>query len=72
MSNVRISFACGPYDRMDALRTGAVRPEGVDLDYISIESPREIFDRMAQKREFDMSELSSSEFVVMHCNGDSA
>jgi 4,5-dihydroxyphthalate decarboxylase len=56
---------------MDALRTGAVRPEGVDLDYISIESPREIFDRMAQKREFDMSELSSSEFVVMHCNGGS-
>ena len=71
MTNLKLSFACDPYDRMEALRTGAVKPEGIDLDFIAIKSPREIFDRMVQKREFDAAELSSSEFVALHCQGDS-
>ena len=71
MPNIKLNFACGPYDRMEALRTGAVKPEGIDLDFISIKSPREIFDRMGQKQEFDAAEMSSSEFVVSFCRGDS-
>ncbi len=71
MTNPRITFACGPYDRMDALRTGEVKPEGIDLDFLCIKSPREIFDRMGQKREFDASEMSSSEFVTLFCKGGS-
>ena len=57
--------------KADAAAAGAIKPEGIDLDFISIDSPREIFDRMGQKHEFDCSELSSSEFVVTHCKGDS-
>ncbi len=31
MSTLRLSLACGPYDRTEALRTGVVRPEGIEL-----------------------------------------
>jgi 4,5-dihydroxyphthalate decarboxylase len=63
MANVNIKFACGLYDRALPLYTGQVKVEGVDLDFVNIDSPREIFDRMAGKLEFDASEFSSSEFI---------
>lgn len=63
MSGLRLSFACGLYDRMLPLYTGEVQPEGIDLDYVAIDSPRDIFDRMAGGLEFDAAEMSSSEFI---------
>jgi 4,5-dihydroxyphthalate decarboxylase len=62
--NPKITFACSLYDRMQALHTGEVKPEGVDLEFIPVEWARQIFDRMAGEQAFDMSELSSSEFVA--------
>ena len=47
MPGLKLTFACGLYDRMLSLYTREVRPEGIDLDFIAIHSPREIFDRMA-------------------------
>ncbi len=67
---LRLTFACGNYDRMDALRSGEVGPEGIDLDFIGIDAPREIFDRMMGANAFDVSELSSSEFISMTAAGD--
>jgi 4,5-dihydroxyphthalate decarboxylase len=64
MTLPRIRFACGLYDRMQPLYTGEVKPEGVDLDFVAVESARNIFDRMAGSQEFDASEFSSSEFVA--------
>jgi 4,5-dihydroxyphthalate decarboxylase len=64
VAGLPLTFACGYYDRMEALRTGEIRPEGIDLDYLDIQAPREIFDRMVSKREFDASELSCSEFIA--------
>lgn len=63
MSKLKINFACGLYDRMLPLYTGAVQPRGIDLNFIVIERPREIFDRMAGGLEFDACEMSSSEFI---------
>ena len=63
MTRLRLTFACGIYDRMAALRTGDVTVEGIDLNYIAIDSPREIFDRMGARQEFDVAEFSSSEFI---------
>jgi 4,5-dihydroxyphthalate decarboxylase len=71
VSPLRLSFACGNYDRMAALRTGDVTPEGIDLNYIAIDSPREIFDRMGGGQEFDIAEFSSSEFISFFARGDS-
>ena len=69
MPNLPITFACGLYDRMLALHTGEVKPEGIDLDFIAIDHPRTIFDRMA-KLEFDVAEMSSSDFFRHSARGD--
>lgn len=61
---LKLTFACGSYDRMEPLKDGAVAPAGIDLQFTAIESPREIFDRMSGAQEFDASELSASEFIA--------
>ncbi len=65
MNRLPLTFACGRYDRTEALRTGEIQPEGIALNYIPIEASREIFDRMVGNHEFDCAELSSSEFIRM-------
>lgn len=69
---VPIRFACGVYDRMQALYTGEVQVEGVDLEFVNIDAPRKIFDRMSGKQDFDVSELSSTEFITRMSAGNSA
>src|SRR5262245_11390479 len=61
MAKLQLSFACGLYDRMQPLYTGEVKVEGIDLNFIPIDQPRPIFDRMAGREEFDVAEFSSSE-----------
>jgi len=63
MPALPITFACGLYDRMLALQTGDIKPDGIDLNFLAIDNPREIFDRMSNRLEFDACEMSSSEFV---------
>jgi 4,5-dihydroxyphthalate decarboxylase len=63
MPALPISFACGLYDRMLALQTGDIKPDGIDLNFLVMDNPREIFDRMSNRLEFDACEMSSSEFV---------
>ena len=52
MSKLRLTFACGPYDRTQALRDGTIAVDGVDLNYITMQ-PAEIFWRQLQYQEFD-------------------
>lgn len=61
---LKIRFACATYDRMVPLYTREVEPEGVEVDYLPMENPREIFDRMARDQAFDVSEFSSSEYIA--------
>src|SRR5260370_15875464 len=68
MAKLKLSFACGLYDRMQPLYTGEVKPDGIDLNFIAIDQPRPIFDRMAGGEEFDVAEFSSSEFVQRFAN----
>jgi len=42
---------------------GDVQPAGIDLKFLANDEPRDIFDRMGGKLEFDASEMSSSEFI---------
>ena len=68
MAKLRLSFACALYDRMQPLYTGEVQPAGIELNFIPIEEPRPIFDRMSGGQEFDVAEYSSSEFVQRFAN----
>jgi 4,5-dihydroxyphthalate decarboxylase len=65
-----LTFACGLYDRTEPLRTRDVTIKDVDLDFQAIPSPRDIFDRMGGKLEFDVSEFSSSEFISRYARGN--
>jgi len=68
MAKLQLTFACGLYDRMQALYTGEVQPDGIDLNFIAIDQPRPIFDRMSGGEEFDVAEYSSSEYVQRYAN----
>jgi 4,5-dihydroxyphthalate decarboxylase len=71
MAKLSLTFACGLYDRMVPLYAGQVQAAGIDLNFIAIDSPRQIFDRMSGGLEFDASEMSSSETFQRHSNGNS-
>ena len=69
MSRLLFTLACGPYDRTEALRNGIVRPEGMDLVYVPIQSPPELFARMVHKQSFDAAEMSTSLYLQMRAQG---
>ncbi len=64
MANLRLSLACGPYDRTQALIDEIIRPEGIDLNYVPLQ-PAEIFWRQLQFNEFDACEMSLSNYVML-------
>lgn len=65
MANLHLTMACGSYDRTEALRCGLVKIEGVDLTYLPIQWPVEIFSRMLQGSEFDIAEMSLTHCFVL-------
>jgi len=67
---LRLTLACGPYDRTEALRTGIVRPEGIDLTCVAIPSPPEMFARMLANEAFDVSEMSCAHALIHRGKGD--
>ena len=69
MAALKLNFAASLYDRLQPLYTGEIRPEGIDLNFIPIELPRPIFDRMSGGEEFDVAEYSSSEYVQRYAAG---
>ena len=71
MPSLPLTFACCRYDRMEAIREGIVTVEGVDLTCITLKSGRDVFDRMVGGQEFDVAELSASEFISLQGTGDS-
>lgn len=69
MAPIPITFASGLYDRMIPLATGEVRPTGIDLNFLELDHPRDVFDRMVSSKDFDCSELSASEYITMYAAG---
>jgi 4,5-dihydroxyphthalate decarboxylase len=61
-----LTFACGAYDRTLPLMTREVLVDGIDLNYVVVDEPREIFDRMAGGEGFDLAEMSLSEFICRY------
>jgi 4,5-dihydroxyphthalate decarboxylase len=69
MARLRLNFACGPYDRTQALRDGTIQPDGIELNYLALQ-PAEIFWRMLQFKEFDASEMSLSNYTTLVSEGN--
>jgi 4,5-dihydroxyphthalate decarboxylase len=60
---LRLTLACWDYDRTRALADGTVRPDGVELLYLT-RPVEETFFRMLRYQEFDASEMSLSSYVA--------
>ena len=69
MSTLDLTLAIGDYDRTSALKTGLVRPQGVDLNILTL-TPEEIFYRMGRFREFDACEFSLSTYTIRRGRGE--
>jgi 4,5-dihydroxyphthalate decarboxylase len=66
---VPLTLARWDYDRTEPLRDGRIRPDGIDLTYLSLPA-EETFFRMARYREFEAAEMSlSSSFSRRHSRG---
>jgi 4,5-dihydroxyphthalate decarboxylase len=70
MGKLRLTLACGPYDRTNALSEGTIAPDGIELNYVTLQ-PAEIFWRMLQYQEFDVSEMSLSNYTTLVSQGNS-
>jgi 4,5-dihydroxyphthalate decarboxylase len=70
MTALKLKIATVPYDRVTALRTGEVAPEGIELDYVAAIPAHSIFVRMAERHEFDVSEMSLALYSTLRARGE--
>jgi hypothetical protein len=69
MTKLKLTLACGNYDRTRALIEGSIQPEGIELNFLPL-GPGEIFWRMLNNQEFDVSEMSLSTYSILRSQGD--
>jgi 4,5-dihydroxyphthalate decarboxylase len=69
MANLPLTLACWDYDRTRPLIDGRIKPDGIALD-IKVMRPRQIFPRMLDSREFQVSELSLASYASLVARGD--
>jgi len=70
MSDLALSFAMTPYDRVLPLITGEVKPAGITLEYQGMPGavPGVFYDQLKFQR-YDLSEMSFSSFLVERAKG---
>jgi 4,5-dihydroxyphthalate decarboxylase len=68
MSKLKLTLACWDYDRTRPLIDGRVHAKGIDWE-IKVMRPREIFPRMLEHKEFEVSELSLGSYVSLKGRG---
>ncbi len=68
MAALKLTLACGDYDRTRALWDGRVAVEGVDFTYLPLE-PEETFWRMLRHQEFDAAEMSMAMYAIGRAQG---
>ncbi|HVO94467.1 MAG TPA: hypothetical protein VMT22_16580 [Terriglobales bacterium] len=70
MANRTITIGCRDYDHVRALADGRVKAEGLDLKFVNVSPPSQIFLRMLHDEEFDASEMSLSNYMIALGKGD--
>lgn len=69
MGRLRLTLAAWDYDRVRPLFDGSIQPDGIDITPI-VSRPSETFFRMLRRQEFDVSELSFSNYTMLRASGD--
>ena len=70
MTRKKLTIATTDYDHFRDFRTGAVKAEGLDLNWLTL-GHHEIFARFTFNREWDISELSFAKFMAQISRPDS-
>jgi 4,5-dihydroxyphthalate decarboxylase len=70
MEKFSLTLACQDYDHTRALGDGTVTPDGIELKVVNISPPSQIFLRMLNDEEFDVSEMSLSNYMIALGNDD--
>ncbi|UXN61655.1 ABC transporter substrate-binding protein [Phyllobacterium zundukense] len=70
MTRKKLTIATTDYDHFRDFRTGAVKAEGLDLNWLTL-GHHEIFARFTFNREWDISELSFAKFMAQVSQPDS-
>ncbi|MEE2821924.1 MAG: ABC transporter substrate-binding protein [Acidobacteriota bacterium] len=69
-SDLKLTMALvGDYDRTGMLLDGSVKPEGIHAELVRV-GPTELFRRMAQETPYDISEMSTSTYMILTSRGD--
>jgi len=63
MKKLPLTLACWDYDRVAALASGEVQPDGIDLLFLN-HPVEETFFRMLRHQEFDVAEMSLSSYAL--------
>jgi 4,5-dihydroxyphthalate decarboxylase len=70
MAHQTITIGCRDYDHTRALADGRVKLDGIELKFVNISPPSQIFLRMLHDEEFDASEMSLSNYMIALGKGD--
>lgn len=70
LTDIHMSFAITPYDRVLPLTTGEVKPDGIVLDYVGMpgDIPRVFYEQIKFSR-YDVSEMSLSSYLRLRPTG---
>lgn len=68
MADIRLTLASKDYDHLQDLKTGHVKPEGIDLTCINM-YPTDVFYRFLTYKEWEISELSLCKYVSLVADG---
>src|ERR1041384_3084325 len=66
---IHLTLACGEYESVRALIDGSVEPEGVELTVLTDMTSDIRHWRMIRNREFDVAELSMSNYLAAKVRG---
>ena len=67
MADLRITLACDRYDLIWPLKTGSVKPDGINLQVLSLGQDRH--ERMIRSGEFDACEIGVSHYLIAYLRG---
>jgi 4,5-dihydroxyphthalate decarboxylase len=61
---LQLTFACGDYESIRALKEGTVQPDGIELTVLTEMNSDVRHWRMLRNRDFDVAELSMSNYMI--------
>ena len=67
--NIELTLACGDYEIIRPLKEGRVKPDGIDLTFLTAMDLTTRHWRFLRGQEFDAAEVSCSSFIVARDQG---